>query len=325
MKLVSVIILNYNKKDYLVTCLVSVMKQIYKNIEIIITDNGSSDGSQTIVREYCPSVKLIENKDTDYFNCCRARNKGIKLSKGEYILSLDNDTILESNFVEEMIKAIELHEKIGMVSGKILLMDKKTIYSTGIFPSRSRRATERGNGECDIGQYEKLEYIFGPTGAVSFFKRGMLEDIKINDEYFDERAPWGYDDLDLCWRANLYGWKGLYAPTAIAYHIKGGTIKIKNAKLKFFKKYYFTQIPDWAKINLVKGKYLTLIKNDSLRSIIINLPHILLHEFKLWSYIILFEPQLTWGIIKNIKDFKIAFGKRQIIKKLKKIKTIYGG
>ena len=70
--------------------------------------------------------------------------------------------------------------------------------------------------------------------------------------------------------------------------------------------------------------YFTMIKNDSPRSFLINLPYIFLHEFKLWSYIILFEPQLAWGIIKKIKDFKIAFKKRQAIQKINKTKAIYG-
>jgi GT2 family glycosyltransferase len=204
-----------------------------------------------------------------------------------------------------------------MVTGKILLMDKKTIYSTDLFPARSRRATERGRGEKDVGQYEKTEYIFGPTGAISFFKREMLEDVRIRDEYFDEIYPWGYDDLDLCWRGHLFGWNGFYTPKAIGYHIKGGTIKTEKPKLKFLKKYYFTQLPRWAKVNLMRGRYATMIKNDSLKDILVNLPYILLFEFKLWSYILLIEPELISGIMKEIKFIKRNLEKRKIIQKKK--------
>lgn len=318
MKLVSIVILNCNKKDYLLKCLKSVMNQAYKNIEIIIVDNGSSDGSSEIIKKLYPEIKLIENK-INYFTC-KAINQGIKASCGEYILYIHNDVELKNNFVEEMVKVAEKDENIGMVSGKILFEDRKTIYSVGIFPAKSRRASEMGEKERDLGQYDKAKYIFGPTGAAPLYRRKMLEDIKINGEYFDEHLILFYDDLDICWRANLLGWKGFYTPLAVAYHSVGLTTKTEIPRLKFFRKFYILHLSRWAKVNLISNRYLTMIKNDLLSDFLINLPYIIFYEFKLWCYILIFEPGLIFDLIKNLSSLKIALKKRKIIKK-KKLKT----
>lgn len=321
MKLVSVIILNYNKKDYLLRCLKTILVQSYKAIEIIVVDNGSSDGSQETLKKLYTGIKLIEN-EANYFTC-KAVNQGIKASRGEYILYIHNDVELRNNFIAEMVKAAESDESIGMVSGRILFDDKKTIYSVGIFPAKSRRATERGQGELDVGQYDEPIYIFGPTGAAPLYKRKMLEEIKINREYFDEDLILYYDDLDICWRANLFGWKGFYTPFAIAYHTVGVTNKIKVPCLKFFKRFYMLYLSHWAQANMIRNRYLTMIKNDSVPDFLRYLPNILLYDLKLWAYILLFEPFLIPDLLKNINSVKMFLKKRKIIQeRLKSIKDL---
>ena len=125
--------------------------------------------------------------------------------------------------------AISLDAKIGMLSGKILRMDRETIDSTGLFLGRNRKAVERGYGKKDIGQYDKPGYVFGASGAVMFLRKSMLIDIKDENGYFDERFGMYYEDLDLCWRAQKKGWKAYYTPKATAYHVRGGTAQIGRA------------------------------------------------------------------------------------------------
>ena len=108
-----------------------------------------------------------------------------------------------------------------MVSAKVLRADGKTIDSTGLFLSVWRTAGERGHGLIDTGRFEREEYIFGVNGAVAFYRRQMLEEIKIGQEYFDPDFHIFYEDLDMAWRAQRAGWRGYYIPQAIAYHARG--------------------------------------------------------------------------------------------------------
>ncbi|MDP2924677.1 MAG: glycosyltransferase family 2 protein, partial [Candidatus Omnitrophota bacterium] len=228
MFMLSVIIVNYNRKDLLKKCLDAVRSQSFRDIETIVVNNGSSDGSSDMVRMDYPEVKLIENKENLYF--CRANNQGIKEAKGEFILCLNSDCVLDKYYLKEALESFKLDRKIGMVSGKILRMDKKTIDSTGLFVGRNRKPAERGYGKLDRSQYQNPGYIFGVSGACALFRKDMLEDIKDENGYFDETFEMYYEDLDLCWRAQKKGWKAYYNPKAVAYHKRGATAIIQNRR-----------------------------------------------------------------------------------------------
>jgi GT2 family glycosyltransferase len=204
------------------------------------------------------------------------------------------------NFIEELVKTVCLNDRIGMVSGKILRMDKITIDSTGLFLGKSRKPVERGFNQKDRGQYNKEGYIFGVSGAAAFYRRAMLEDIKDENGYFDQRYGMFYEDLDLAWRASKKGWRGYYTPKAIAYHKRGASAKASFPSPRFFKKYSFVYLNNALKIRLIKNRYLTIIKNDSFWGIIFNLPFILTYEIKLYIYIILFSPKLLGQILKSL-------------------------
>jgi len=224
---------------------------------------GSSDGSQGLIGEKYPDVKLIVNRANYLF--CRAQNQGIGASEGEFVLSLNNDVILEDTFVEKLVEAASLDGRIGLVSGKVLSMNGSVIDSTGQFPGRSKKPIERGYKEADIGQYEKEGYVFGAGGVAPFYKRQMLEDTKINGEFFDESYGIFYEDLDISWRVNLYGWRGFYTPRAIAYHQRSGTVKLETQKLRLLERYKFPYLPRPLKARLIKNRYLTMLKNASIR------------------------------------------------------------
>lgn len=278
--MVSIVIVNYNKKDLLRQCLDSVRSQSYKDIEIIVIDNGSTDNSVEVVKAYYPEVKLIASANNELF--CRAYNKGIDESKADFILCLNNDCFLDKDYLKEALSAIRKDERIGMVSGKVLRPDKKTIDSTGLFLDRSRKPVERGYGNLDKGQYEKPGYVFGVTGAAAFLKREMLLDIKDEFGYFDERFGMYYEDLDLCWRAHRKGWKAYYTPLSIAYHYRAGTAA-GNMKNKIAKIFPYLQL-DLQKRYII-NRYRCILKNDSLLGIIVNFPFIAWYEMKLWSYL----------------------------------------
>lgn len=152
-KIVSVVIVTCSKKDYLKSCLNSLKNQAYSVFEIIVIDNSlNSNFSQEIIKRY-PEAKLYSSlRNLSY---CEALNKGIKMSKGDFLLCLNDDAILDKKFIEGALKVFNINERIGMVSGKILRSDGKTIDSTGLFLTPWRTAQERGYGLKDKGQYEK--------------------------------------------------------------------------------------------------------------------------------------------------------------------------
>ncbi len=276
--MVSIIIVNYNKKDLLRQCLDSVRAQGFKDIEIIVVDNASTDGSVKMLRMYYPEVKLIWNTRNLLF--CKAYNQGIGASKGNFILCMNNDAILDKDYLKEAPRAIGLNSKIGMISGKILRTDKKTIDSTGLFIGRNRKPIERGYGKPDKGQYEEPGYVFGASGACAFFRKGMLVDIRDKNGYFDETFGMYYEDLDLCRRSQKKGWKAYYSPKAVAYHKRGGTSGGKKGL-------NFPYLSNDLKKMYLKNRYKCMRKNDSLWGIISNLPFILLYEIKIRLYLLL--------------------------------------
>ncbi len=309
MELVSAIIANWNKKAYLRKCLDSLLKQTYGPMEIIVVDNGSPDGSPQMLREEFAQVKLLANENNELY--CRAQNQGIRLAKGEYIMCLNNDVLLQRHFLQKLVEAANINERIGMVCGKIMSWDGTTIDSAGQLLGRSRRPIERGYKKKDTGTYDEPGYIFSAGGVAPLYKRRMLEEIKTNGEYFDEGYGMFYEDLDIAWRANLLGWRGFYNPSAVAYHRRGGTAKTNVPRMGFLKKYDFACLSAELKNSLLKNRYMTILKNDTPGNFIINLPWVIAYEIKLWAYIIFFNPGLIPRLIKNIGCLKAALRKRR--------------
>lgn len=227
MNLISLIIINYNNKSYLKRCMDSILNQSYKNIELIFIDNESKDGSfEYITNKYANNnITFIKNEVNNGY--AGAANQGIRLSKGKYVMILNPDIIMETDFIQNMHDFIDSDESIGALSGKLLKYDfqndKKLNYidSSGIIMFKSTKCIDRGQNEEDLGQYEKTEQVFGVCGAAPLYRRSALEVIKIDEEYFDEDFFAYKEDVDLSWRLNLAGFKNMYHPKAIAYHGRG--------------------------------------------------------------------------------------------------------
>lgn len=214
---ISVIIITFNSGNFIKACLDSLFIQDYTDYEVIVVDNGSKDGTIQLIKSSYPEVSLIENKNN--LGACRARNQGIEVSSGEWILTLDCDVILEKDFFLNMADFIDnLPWDVGIIQPKILRLDKKTIYSCGIHLSWIRRFYDIGKGKKDNGRFNKSKYIFGACCAAAFYNHKMLEEIKESTGYFDERFFFLVEDVDLAWRGQIKGWKSLYIPDLICCH-----------------------------------------------------------------------------------------------------------
>jgi len=285
LKLVSIIIVTRGIKDYLESCLQSVRRQSHPNFETIVIDNSK----------------------TNLFYCA-ALNKGIKQSKGDFILCLNDDVTLDRRFIENALEGFVINERIGIVSGKIMRCDGKIIDSTGLFLSPWRTAKERGYGVKNLGQFETEGYIFGVNGAVAFYRKEMLEDIKEGDDYFDADFRIFYEDLDIAWRAQRMGWRAYYMPQAIAYHIRGGTVrKVRGINKSYALRYINQDLSS----DLIKNRYLVLVKNESFLDFLLHLPWIFFYDSLVWSYILFFRFSLIKKFLLNLKYLKSAFKKRK--------------
>jgi len=214
---ISAIILTYNSIRFIRSCLNSVYTQDYPEFEVIVIDNNSKDGTVGLIKKDYPQVILLENRQN--LGASKARNQGIQVANGEWILSLDCDVILEKDFLNKIIRFIEESEgSTGMFQPKILKDDKKTIYSCGIYLSKLMRFYDIGKGRIDNGRFNTSKYIFGACSAAALYKKTMLEDIKEETGYFDERFFFLVEDVDLAWRAQKKGWKTLFCSEVACYH-----------------------------------------------------------------------------------------------------------
>lgn len=245
MKSISVILVSYNSSRHIESCLNSIFIQETPNIEVIVVDNGSKDDTVRIIKDKFDKIVLIYNEKNLGFSM--ALNQGINIATGEYILILNSDIILEKNFIKKLsIQTERLPHNIGMISPKIMRRDK-IIDSTGLFLSQLRRLYDREKGCKDEGKICLPTYVFGPCGACAIYKKEMLGDVKLDEEYFDEDFFMLVEDFDIAWRANLLGWKGWFLPEIKCFH-QGG---ISRNKSKLAQYYTF------------RNRYFLLIKNES--------------------------------------------------------------
>ena len=227
--LVSIVVLNYNGKRFLKSLFDSIRGQSYGKIEVIFVDNGSWDGSVEYVRDNFKEVKVLVNEKNEGFP---ANNQGIRKSSGEYILILNNDTVLDGKMVEECMKVMtSVGSEFGMGAPKILLLDCKTkIDSIGlnIYPDGMTR--QRGRLEEDMGQYDNEEEILLPSGCAGIYKKEMLEEIGLLDEDFFAYC----EDSDLGFRGRLAGWLAISIPRSRVYHsFSGYWGEVSKAKALF--------------------------------------------------------------------------------------------
>ena len=214
--LISVIVVNYNGKKFLPDCLNSIFQQTYFPFEVIMVDNASHDGSVGYVQQSFPGVKMFTQSTNLGF--AGGTNEGIRQAEGEFILTLNNDTIITPDFIDELAQPMVSDPSVGMCASKMIFPDGR-INSTAICISRSGAAWDRGMGEPDHGQYDVAEEVFGACAGAALYRRIMLDEIGL----FDEDFFLYMEDVDLAFRARLSGWKCMYVPSAQVIHVHGGT------------------------------------------------------------------------------------------------------
>ena len=223
---VTIVIPNYNGKHFMEPCLSSLSKQTYKNFHILVVDNASSDGSIEYMEENYPDIELIKLQKNYGFS--KAVNIGIQHSRTPYVILLNNDTTVDTRYVEEMVKAIEKSPKIFSVSSKMIQM-----YHPELIDSAGDLYTLLGWGVCrgcgrPVSNYTKYDEIFTACAGAAIYRRSVFDEIG----YFDENHFAYLEDIDIGYRARIYGYYNMYCPTALVYHVGSGTSGSKYNSFK---------------------------------------------------------------------------------------------
>jgi len=283
--LVSIIIVSYNGLKNIDACLKSVESQSYKRFEAIVVDSASNDGTPEYISRYYPYVKLVRSERNLGYSGGNAL--GLKHAQGDFVAILNQDVILDKDWLLELLRCAERHQEAGIIASNVLLHSNPSIanaygnevHFTGLTFSRFL-----GKLRSDF----KEEYVIAPCGAAFMIRRKMIDDVGfIEGTFFME-----FGDVDLALRGWLHGWKCVITPTAEAYH---------KFVLKMTPQRYFI---------LERGRYLILLKNFTYRTLVFILPSLMLTEMLTWAYALLYGKNY---LVSKIEAY------RWVLKKLPRI------
>ena len=269
---VTIVIPNYNGKHFMEPCLASLREQTCQDYKVLVVDNASTDGSLEYMKEHYPEIEVIA-LDKNY-GFSKAVNVGIQHSTTPYVILLNNDTTVDPHYVEEMIKAIERSPRIFSVSSKMIQM-----YHPELIDSAGDLYTLLGWGVCrgtgrPVSNYTEADEIFTACAGAAIYRRSAFSKIG----YFDENHFAYLEDIDIGYRAKIYGYKNTYCPTALVYHVGSGT---SGSKYNSFK----------VKLSARNNIYLNY-KNMPILQLILN-----------------FFPLFTGYVVKYAFFIKKGFGK----------------
>jgi GT2 family glycosyltransferase len=250
----SITIVTYNSARYIRQCLESVLRQRGVSLEIIVVDNASTDDTLPILDEFKASLRLLRNQVNTGF--AAAQNQAIAAARGEWVLTLNPDVLLLPGFLPALIEAGESDPRTGSVCGKLFSigpgftpLPERRLDSTGMYFTPSMRHFDRGWGENDHGQYNRGEYVFGPSAAAALYRRSMIADVAVGGAFFDPDFFCYREDADVAWRAQLLGWRSIYTPRATAYHVR--SVVPENRR----------HVPRTLNMHSVKNRFLMRVKN----------------------------------------------------------------
>lgn len=250
--LVSVIVLNWNGKKFLERCISSLLRQTYSNYKIVFVDNDSTDGSVEFVKDkFGKSCRLKILSLNHNYGFAEGNNIGCKHAKGKYVIMLNNDTEVQPNFIEELVKVAETDEMVGSVGCRILQYDGKAGY-TPIFTNKgfvvpfflgASTAEDRLDKVCSIESSNLAN-----CGCAALYRRDLFDLLGGFDKDF-----WSdWEDHDLGFRINIAGFKSLFTPKTIVLHVGGGAAGFsKERRTRIYRNMLFTYIKDFEVENLI--------------------------------------------------------------------------
>ncbi|HEY6930750.1 MAG TPA: glycosyltransferase family 2 protein [Thermoanaerobaculia bacterium] len=260
---VSVIVVSHNDERDLPVSVGSAVAQRGVSVETLVVDNSSTDRSRSVVADMAPAARLMALSENVGF--AGAMNRGIRETTGRYVLALNPDCRLSSDFAAILAARLDARAEFGSASGRILrgsgeqLTATPVLDSAGIFRTATGRHFDRGSSHFANGRYLVEEPVFGTSGAAGFYRRAALESAKISTGYFDSDFFLYREDADLAWRLQNLGWKCLYVPDAVGYHRRRNLPERRSA------------MPPLVNMHSVKNRFLLRINNQTPAECIVTL------------------------------------------------------
>lgn len=273
--MISLVVLTFNSAGHIRACLSAVTASGVSGLEIIVVDNGSTDTTVTIIRDEYPDVLVVPNQLN--MGASKARNQGVALAQGAWIMTLDSDVVLAPGFLREFLLAEKgFQANIGMVQANILDEDGGRIYSQGVQLSLWRRFHDINRGKPATAVHPGVRRILGPCSAAAFYRREMLDQVREATGYFDERFFFLVEDVDLAWRARRAGWGVAFLPEAKCRHTGNGsaTTAQRRQYLSF------------------RNRFLMIYKNESLWRRVGTYALSWPYDVTRFLYMLLFNPYL---------------------------------
>ncbi len=296
----SVIIVNWNGLPFLGPCLEALSRQTLSDFETILVDNASTDGSSRWVAEHFPGVRLLLHSRNLGF--AEGVNSGIAAARGDFLILLNNDTQVDPCFLEALVEAAGLDERVGMVGG-VLVFDRKPefVASAGIRMQWDGVALDLWVGRRRGELPDRPQEVFGPSGGAALLRRAMLEEVGIfRPEFFAY-----LEDVDLAWRARLAGWRCLLAPGAVVRHVYSAT----GGKDSPFKTFY-----------LARNRWLVLYLNLPAGLWLRYAPLILAYDLAACAYGILGGKGEIWrGRLAALRMFPSLRPERRAVQRLRRV------
>jgi len=295
--LVSVLILNLNGARFLQACLEAVQAQDYRPLEVIVIDNGSTDGSADGLD---PSIRVIRHGRNLGFAV--AYNRAITHAQGEFILLLNNDAVLMPGYINRLVRDLGQNPEIGSASGKLLRPEQPNqpprIDSAGHVFYRNLWSANRAEDEPDQAAYNDPAEVFGVCAAAALYRRRMLDDVMLGDEVFDSRFFAYLEDADLDWRARILGWRSWYDPRAVAVHQRGGS------------GLWFTTA---IQRHILKNRLLMIMKNDAGWSAVRHLPGVAAFTAAKAVQLLISRPAALLGFVDVVRLLPSTLRKRRLV------------
>ena len=262
---VSVCVITYNSESQVRRCLEALDAQTRKPADLLVWDNASADRSAAVAEQQ--GARVVRASENVGF--ARAANELIRRSATPYVLLLNPDAYLHPHYIERLEQAAESDRTIGSVTGKLIRsagsVKTRVLDSTGHVLYRNRVPANRGANELDRGQYDTAGEVFGVCAAAALYRRAMLEDVRLGDEYFDSTFFAYLEDVDLDWRARLRGWKAYYVPAAVAEHERGHKGDRRRQSVRELR-------------HSLKNRYLMMVRNDRAADLLPDLRVIVVSE-----------------------------------------------
>ncbi len=314
--LVTVAIVTFNSARYLRQCLGYVYEQEYPAIEIVVIDNASADGTVAILREAWDNLRVVYNAVNNGF--AGGQNQAIALARGAWVLTLNPDVRLAPRFLSEVVAAGERDAAVGTVCCKLLSMApdfelpmKPLIDSTGIYFTPNLRHFDRGSGHFDTGEFDQPEYVFGATGAAALYRKAMIDDVSLPGGFFDPAFFAYREDADVAWRAQLFGWKCLYIPTAVGYHVRNVLPSNRGS------------LPALINMHSVKNRWLMRINNITGRLYRRLFWPVLLRDLLVLAGCLLRERTSLRAFTFTLRHWRTAWQNRQFVMSRKRVSEAY--